>query len=114
MRLGFFLLMITTLLACSRSGGPDTAVAITVKAEVINDSDLNCSLPVLWFGEDSIRVRAFTGDANQSFVVTGLPTHLNQVGQKLLVTVEKQQSFFACRTVGYNYPSLHIRHAATR
>lgn len=93
MRLGFFLLMFTTLLACSRSGAPNTAVAISVKAEVVNSSDLNCNLPVLWFGEDSLKLRAFTGNANQSFVVTGLPTHLNQVGQKLLVTVEKQQTF---------------------
>ena len=86
------------------------------KVEVIQTSEISCSLPVLDFAEDSISIRAFTKHNNVRYAVIDLPSEFNIQNNKLLVAVDilKPSEEFPCNTLGINYYHLKITSAKER
>jgi hypothetical protein len=88
-----------------------------LKATIAYTGDMNCCLPILNFAEDSVKVRAFTGQQYSLLIIAkGLTTNLNVQGQRLniLVTKLKPEDAFVCRTIGPDYPVLKILNALPR
>jgi hypothetical protein len=88
-----------------------------LNAIVEDTKDMNCGFPRLNFSEDSIKVRAITGEKyHLSFVSKGLPAELNMQGVKVRVLIEnlKPEESFLCLTWGPNYPAIKIVSAKKR
>jgi hypothetical protein len=91
--------------------------SVWVNAIVEDTSDMNCGFPRLNFSEDSIKVKAFTGEKHHlSFVSKGLPVELNTQGEKVRVLIKnlKPEESILCLTWGPNYPAIKIVSAKKR
>jgi hypothetical protein len=113
MRATFFLFIVLALASCQKDANEQS---IWLNATVVNTKDINCALPVLNFNDDPVRVRAFTGNDDLTYVVKGLPSQLNIQGNKVLVQIAilKSEESFACLTFGPNLPAIKILNAKSR
>jgi hypothetical protein len=78
---------------------------------------MNCGFPRLDFSEDSVKVRAITGEKFHSrFIGKGLPSDLNIKGKSIRVLISKlkPEESFVCLTWGPNYPQVKILNATAR
>jgi hypothetical protein len=109
-----FLSSVLLALSCKKT---QVQESLWVNAIVEETNDLNCGFPRLNFSEDSINVRAITGDKyHLSFVSPGLPAELNMQGEKVKVLIRnlKPEETFICLTWGPNYPAIKIVSAKKR
>jgi hypothetical protein len=113
MKGSFFIIIVLTLTSCQKDTNEQS---IWLKATVVNTKDINCSLPVLNFNDDSLKVRVLTGNHDLTYVVKTLPSQLNIQGNKVLVQVAnlKPGESFACLTFGPNWPAIKILDAKAR
>jgi hypothetical protein len=113
MRGTFFIIIVLTLTSCQKDANEQS---IWVNATVIDTKDINCALPVLNFNDDSVRVRAFTGNRDLTHVAKEFPSQLNIQGKKVLVQIAilKSEESFACLTFGPNWPAIKILDAKGR
>lgn len=109
----FLIIIVLTLISCQKD---DAEQSIWLKATVVNTKDINCALPVINFNDDSVRVRAFTGTRDLTYVAKGLPSQLNIQGKKVLVQIAilKSGESFPCLTLGPNWPAIKIVEAKDR
>ena len=113
MRGTFFIIIVLTLTSCQKDANEQST---WLKATVVDTKDINCTLPVLNFNDDSVRVRLFTGNHDLTYVVKGFPSQLNIQGNKVLVQVAilKSGESFACLTLGPSWPAIKILDAKGR
>ena len=113
MRFCFLLIVFLILFSCEKEA---SEASIWVNATVANTKDINCGLPTLSFVEDSLKVRKFTGEQWEIFVVKGLPPAFNEQNKKLRVQIAKlkPEESFVCLTLGPNYPQIKVLNAEPR
>jgi hypothetical protein len=113
MRGTFFIIIVLTLTSCRKDANEQF---IWVNATVVDTKDINCAMPVLNFNDDSVKVFAFTGNHDLTYVAKGFPSQLNIQGKKVLVQIAilKPEESFPCFTLGPNWPAIKILDAKDR
>jgi len=95
----------------------DPVPKITVKAVVLNVSDISCGRPLLEIDvSDTALLRAGTGLEGMYFVANQLPASLQVNNQKLYIDAEalKPSEDFACTAIGTTYPHIKVVSARSR
>jgi hypothetical protein len=90
--------------------------AILLKARVADTSDVNCSLPVLDFSEDSAVVRTLTKNNSLAYLAINLPQSLRVQNQLIFIEIDASQptGYIACRTLGPSIPPINIKFVIAR
>jgi len=118
MKLIGILLFLVSFLSCTkRLCSCDPVPKITVKAVVINSSDISCGRPLLEIDpSDTAILRMGTGLEGSFFVANTLTAGLNVNNQKLYVEVAalKPAEDFACTAIGTTYPHIKVNSARAR
>jgi hypothetical protein len=87
----------------------------SLKATVIQTSNIDCNRPLLVF-EDTVALRQLTGFTGSVFIASALPPELNILNKHLWVCAGKLtgQEDFACTLMGQSYPHVKIVYARER
>ncbi len=115
--IGIGLFLVSFFSCTKRLCSCDPAPQITVKAMVINVSDISCNRPLLEIdASDTAILRAGTGLEGMNFVANELTPSLQVNNQKLFIEVAalKPAEDFACTAIGTTYPHIKVISARAR
>jgi hypothetical protein len=98
------------------SGSCKKNITDSLKATVVDTSNIDCGYPLLSFADDSNRIHNITGKTGYYYVAKGLPDSFRVAGKQLLVevTLLSSDNDFACTTLGITYPHILIVRAIPR
>lgn len=87
-----------------------------LKSTVVQTSDISCSMPVLNFSEDSLRIRNLTNLNSLNYTAANLLSGYTIQNQKLYVSVAvlPKDEEFPCNTLGIMFPRLKVIDAKPR
>ncbi len=102
------------LIGCSKQQSDKKGLHF--KAIVFYPSDINCQLPLLYFGEDSVAIRNFTGRQDLLYLAVSLPSEYGKKDNRLLVDLRQliSEEDFPCITLGPSFPKLKVVSVSSR